>query len=82
MGTRETYHRTIITACEIAGGEARLAERLGVPVEAVVNWLLRKRLIPDAVFLRAVDLIAESQIRDHEERRLFLAEVRRRNELR
>ena len=57
MGTGDTYRSTILYACMLAGGEAKLAERLGVPVEDVVRWAFGEAEPPLASFLAAVDIV-------------------------
>jgi hypothetical protein len=78
MGTRDTYHKTLIRACIVAGDETELATQLGVPVAAVVDWLLGDRPVPVAIFLRAVDLVVASNKEHIEAVRDFLDKVRRR----
>ena len=58
MGTRESYSRTILVACTAVGGEEQLARRLGVPANAVIDWILGSGPdVPTDVFLKAVDLV-------------------------
>jgi hypothetical protein len=57
MGTSNTYHRTLLHACVIAGDESALAAKLEVDVEEVIGWLIGQVPIPTDVFLRAVDLV-------------------------
>lgn len=57
MGSRETHHRTLLRACTIVGDESVLARHLGVPVEAVVQWLIGTAPIPIDTFLAAVDIV-------------------------
>jgi hypothetical protein len=40
-------------------GEERLRQRLNVPPAALSAWLAGERPIPEAVFLRAVDVLQE-----------------------
>lgn len=61
MGTRETYQRTLVEACLIAGDEEALAKRLNIPVQQIVDWLLGAQ-VPDKGFLRFVDLVLEERI--------------------
>jgi hypothetical protein len=51
------YVKTLHQACLTLGGEHKLAEYLGVPVELVEGWLNGRGAPPDAVFLRCVDLV-------------------------
>jgi hypothetical protein len=61
MGTRDTYHRTLVRACALAGDETVLARALRVPVPALVDWLLGQQPVPDEVFLKAVDYVLVHQ---------------------
>jgi hypothetical protein len=62
VGTRHTYQRTLLQACLVAGDEAALAEKLGVPASMVVAWLLGDKIPPTKAFLDAVDIVlARSQ---------------------
>ncbi|HXJ53209.1 MAG TPA: hypothetical protein VNH16_17605 [Burkholderiales bacterium] len=40
-------------------GEERLRERLNVPPATLCEWLAGERPIPEAVFLRTVDVLQE-----------------------
>jgi hypothetical protein len=67
VGTKDTYQRTLLEACLVAGGEKPLAEKLGVSVDRVLAWLLADESLPTDVFLRAVDIVltdSERKIRD------------------
>ena len=78
MGMRDTYQRTLMRACLVLGDEAALARRLGVPVPAVVDWLLGEKPVPTQVFLEVADIVLgahKQQVRDNQ---AFLEEVRRR----
>jgi hypothetical protein len=57
VGTRETYRNVLVQACIVAGDETALANRLEVPVGAVVDWLSGDAPVPTQVFLRAVDVV-------------------------
>jgi len=61
VGTRETYERTLVEACLIAGDEEALANRMNIPVQQIVDWLLGAP-VPDKVFLRFVDLVLDERI--------------------
>jgi len=62
----------------IAGDETALAKRLGVPVPAVVDWLLGNRPVPTDIFLRAVDVVLAASKQHVEAVSEFLEQVRRR----
>ena len=79
MGTSHTYQRTLVRACMIAGGENELAKRLGVPVHAIVDWLLGDKPVPPDIFLRAVDLALTASKQHVEAVSEFLEQVRRRH---
>ena len=59
-------------ACISLGGEAMLAERLGVSEDTVRGWLVRGELPPPATFFRIVDLLQEA---DPQYRVLFQSTV-------
>jgi hypothetical protein len=50
-------------ACYAAGSETELAQRLQVPVELLVKYLLGETQIPNDLFLRAADLALERHAR-------------------
>lgn len=63
----------------IAGDERRLARKLGVEEQAVIDWLLNDRPLPTRVFLKCVDLVIAEHSRHVADIRLFLDEVRARH---
>ena len=76
MGTRDTYQKTLVQACIVAGDETALAAKLGVPVTTVVDWLLGIRPAPTDMFLRAVDVVLVSNKQHIEDTRaLFRIEA-------
>jgi len=79
VGTRDTYQKVLLKACIVAGDETALAKQLGVPVGAVVGWLLGDAHVPSDMFLRAVDLVLIASRQQVEETRDFLEKVRRRH---
>jgi hypothetical protein len=86
MGTRDTYHRTVLQACALAGDEVALARLLRAPVSLVVDWILGDVSPPTDVFLRCVDILItdnqrrlETQKRRIEATKEFLAAIRRRH---
>jgi hypothetical protein len=78
-GTRDAYQKTLVRACVLAGGETELARKLGVPVGAVVNWLLGPDPVPTDAFLRAVDIVLTAHRKQVEDNATFLDRVRRRH---
>jgi hypothetical protein len=54
--------RLITRACDIAGGRERLASRLGVEVHSLEFWLSGRATPPEAVFLKAVDLVLDDDL--------------------
>jgi hypothetical protein len=55
---RETYRNTITYALSIVGGSERmLAERLGVRMGELVNFLAGVEEVPTDIFLKAVDVV-------------------------
>jgi hypothetical protein len=53
--------RTLCRAAEILGGEEPLALHLGVTPSHLALWLRGAGQPPDAVFLRAVDVVLERE---------------------
>jgi len=72
VGETDTYRSTLLYACMIAGGEAKLAERLGVRVEEVVRWMFGKQEPPLAAFLVAVEIVLKERAGTLEETREML----------
>ena len=62
MDRQSLYFRALQSAAQ-ALGEARLRKRLNVPAGALQAWLKRERPIPEAVFLSAVDILQERELR-------------------
>jgi hypothetical protein len=50
--------RTLERALRVVGGPARLAEHLGVGEAQLMEWLAGRGKPPNAVYLRALDLVA------------------------
>jgi DNA-binding transcriptional regulator YdaS (Cro superfamily) len=49
-------------AAEIVGGEEALSMRLGVTPSHLALWIRAAGEMPDAVFLRAVDIVLEHDV--------------------
>jgi hypothetical protein len=79
VGTRDTYQRTLLRACIVAGDETELAKHLDAPVQYVVDWLLGDKPVPPDIFLRAVDLVLGVSKQHVEAVDQFLEQVRRRH---
>lgn len=79
MGMRDTYQRTLVRACLVLGDESALAERLGVPLPSLVDWLLGERPVPADVFLSATDIVLQAQKQQVRDNRAFLEDIRRRH---
>ncbi|MEA3195041.1 MAG: hypothetical protein QOD26_3374 [Betaproteobacteria bacterium] len=60
----------------IAGGEARFAARLKVPVPVVVNWLAGSETIPDDIFLLAIDIVLSATPKEIRQSREILDRVK------
>ena len=58
----QTRVRTLRRAAEIIGGEQRLALYLGVTPSHLALWIRSAADTPDAVFLRAVDIVLEHEL--------------------
>jgi hypothetical protein len=54
---KDVYARTLRKAAEALGGIEALARHLGVATEDVYLWAQGSKPIPQAVFLKAVDLV-------------------------
>jgi hypothetical protein len=59
MGKQEVYRRSLAKARETVGGEAALARYLRSSRGVILAWLTGEEDIPDAVFLRVVDLLLD-----------------------
>ena len=64
MSNNEIYRSTMTYAVAIAGSERLLAERLGVKVPELVNWMMGVDQIPTDVFLSAVDVVLNATAED------------------
>jgi hypothetical protein len=53
--------RTIRRAARAVGGAADLAEALGVTVQAVEAWLMGRSIPGDALYMRALDIVAQGR---------------------
>ncbi len=58
----ETRVRALRRAAEIVGGEQRLALYLGLTPSHLALWIRSAADTPDAVFLRAVDIVLEHEL--------------------
>jgi len=81
VAARDTYRRTLIEACYIVGDEIAFAQRLNFPLPEVLDWLIAKRAVPVAVFLKSVDIILARNAQQIRETEVFLDEVSRRRKL-
>ena len=61
MPTPSLRQRTLQRALEISGDVRRLSRKLHVPMEELQEWLKGRDVPPTAVFLAAVDIVAEWQ---------------------
>jgi len=53
--------RILEAASEIVGGNEALAERLGIREKVLAVYMQNRRQLPDALLLRAVDIILEER---------------------
>jgi DNA-binding NarL/FixJ family response regulator len=67
-----------VQACLAAGGEAALAKKLGVPLDALLDWLLGSAKLPAEVFLRAVDVVLARSKEQARTNRAFLERIQSR----
>jgi hypothetical protein len=79
MGTRETYQKTLVQACAVAGDEGVLAKKLRIPVSVLVDYLLGERAVPADVFLKAADVVLGSTRKRNAESRALLEQIKRRH---
>ena len=63
MESRDTYRNTLVHACMIEGGEYALAKRLRIPMASLATYLVGDVPIPTDVFLKAVDIVLDSQVK-------------------
>lgn len=59
----DVHVRTLQRAAEIVGGEEALARRLNVTPSHLALWLQGKERPSTAIFLRAVDLVHEHDLK-------------------
>jgi hypothetical protein len=52
------HARVLHEACIASGGENQLAQRLGLPVGVIQDWLHGRGRPTDAAFLRCIDIIS------------------------
>jgi hypothetical protein len=76
MGSNDTYRKTLLRACLVAGDEVALAKQLDVPVGTIVGWLLGDAAVPTEHFLKAVDIVSAANGRHVGEVKKFLEEMR------
>jgi hypothetical protein len=57
MGTQDNYRKTLQYAEALAGSPALLAQRLNVDSRLMTSWFRGTEPIPEAVFLKLVDLV-------------------------
>jgi hypothetical protein len=60
LATRDISRQVLQRAAAQAGGEEALAAKLGIGLRVLQLYLKGERLVPDALFLQAVDLILAS----------------------
>ena len=56
-----TTVKVLQAAAEIAGGNKALADRLGISATLLSTFMADRRELPDALLLRAVDIILEDR---------------------
>lgn len=66
-------------ACIVVGDETVLAERLEVPVKALVEWLLGDAPVPPDVFPRALDIVLTGTRKQVEDNGALLDRIKRRH---
>jgi hypothetical protein len=74
---RETYRNTVTYALSIvAGNERTLAERLGIKVGELVNYMTGIEAVPTDVFLKAVDVVLAAKAEDLRNSRVMLEKIK------
>ena len=74
---RETYRNTVTYALSIVGGSERmLAEKLGVRLGDLINYLTGVEEVPTEVFLRAVDVVLAATAEDIRHARTILEKLK------
>jgi hypothetical protein len=74
---RETYRNTITYALSIVGGsERQLAERLGVRIGDLVNYLTGVEEVPTEIFLKSVDVVLAATADDIRHARAILEKLK------
>jgi hypothetical protein len=58
-GDQQLYRRALANAVHVAGGEEAVREYLDVPQATLQTWLLGAKPIPEAVFLKVIDLLLD-----------------------
>jgi len=61
----DVHVRTLTRAAEIAGGEQELAFRLKVTPSHLSLWMGGLEPCPSHIFLKAVDLVLETDLTEH-----------------
>jgi hypothetical protein len=59
MSTQDVSRRVLERAAARLGGAAALAAKLGIGERVLSRYLEGRELVPDALFLRAVDIVLE-----------------------
>jgi DNA-binding transcriptional regulator YdaS (Cro superfamily) len=60
MNPDTTYTRTLKRAIEMAGGEAKLAERLGTSPDVLRKWISGELRPPSKVYFAALEIVQVS----------------------
>lgn len=69
-----TTVRLLQAAAEVVGGERKLAQRLGIAESLLWRFMTDRRQLPDALLLRAVDIILADRASAHQRALAPLAE--------
>jgi DNA-binding transcriptional regulator YdaS (Cro superfamily) len=56
------YVRALKRAAQIVGGREALAAQLDVPMDELAHWMEGSKRVPDAIFLRVVDIVSAQDI--------------------
>ena len=69
MVANTSVSRTLERATRLLGGVARLAKHLGISEAQLLDWLAGRGTPPNAVYLRALDLVASGPFASQERAR-------------
>jgi hypothetical protein len=63
MNRQALYLKTLRQAAQVIGGIEGLGKRLAVSKAVLAGWLAEIAPVPESIFLKAVDLLQEHELR-------------------